>query len=219
ASPSGGGRRRAHPGAAHLGRADQPAAPPLAGLAPARDATARTRHEVDPPRDPRPPVPSTIRERPIDADDRRRSGPRRCPRDLRAGPREFGDDASSGRPDDRDRGGPCDPRRSRGRITARPPWSRRGIAVPSGVPEPLAEGRDVAREGLRTVRRLWRRPDDPATRAERLGLPGLFGVSGLQASNAPERTRPTPPVGASRGRDDSDRHASYRVTVRGIRSL
>src|SRR5207248_5562106 len=130
-----------------------------------------TGHEADPPRDPPPPVPSTSRERPIDADDRRRTGPRRRPRDLRAGPRESGDDPSSGGPDDRDRGGPGDPRGGRGRIEARPPWSRRGITVASGVLEPLAEGRDVPREGLRTVRRLWPRPHDPATGTERLGLP------------------------------------------------
>src|SRR5947208_3649111 len=48
-SSSFGRRRRADPGAAHRRRADQATAPPLAGLPPARDATARTRHEVHPP--------------------------------------------------------------------------------------------------------------------------------------------------------------------------
>ena len=93
--------------------------------------------------------------------------------------------------------------------------SRRAL---HGVVAELRSHRESLSRWL-TVRRLWRRPDDPATRAERLGLPGLFEVSGLQASDAPERTRPTPPVGASRGRDDSDRHANDRVAFRRIRSL
>src|SRR5207302_7047696 len=104
--------------------------------------------------------------------------------------------------------------RGRGdRISECAPRRRGGIEGASDLAQPLDPRRDVPGEGLRALHRLCGRPSRAASRPERMGLPRLFEIPGLQEPIAAECARPAPPMGAegSGDRDLADSRFDDRV--------
>src|SRR5207244_3631808 len=99
------------------------------------------------------------------------------------------------------------------RISECAPRRRGGIEGASDLPQPLDPRRDVPGEGLWALHRLCRRPPRAASRAERMGLPRMLEISGLQEPIAAECARPAPPMGAegSGDRDLADPRFDDRV--------
>src|SRR5439155_13417257 len=160
--------------------------------------TTWPRHEIDAPRDPRPPLPPAVHRGPFNPDHGGGTRPGRRPHDLRSRRHGSGDDPAPRRPHDRDCGGPGDPRGSGRRIATRFARGARGAPSAPTLVGPVAARRDLLGERLWTLRCVPRWPHGAPTRAERLVLPRMQPVSGVAQTTTAERPRATAAVDGTR---------------------